>query len=232
MIKAWSPSRLNDYETCPAKAKYKYVDRLPEPSAPALDRGTRIHAEAEKYIVGKGILSPDLTRVEDELLELRKGYRKGRVRVEQSIALDETWAPVDWFSKHAWLRCKIDAVELGASGKNNKKKMLEASVTDWKTGKNNPRDAEKHGDQLNLYALAVISADIAETVRARLVFTDTGEVVTKAEGCLARKDVLTARENWEKRIVPMMSDELFAPTPNFTCRWCAFSKAQGGPCKF
>jgi putative RecB family exonuclease len=232
VIKAWSPSRLNDYDTCPAKAKYKYIDRLPEPPAPALDRGTRIHAEAEAYIIGKGVVPADLVRVEDELLELRKGYRKGRVRVEQSIALDETWTPVDWFSRNAWLRCKLDVVELGASGKNKKRLILEATVTDWKTGKNNPRDAEKHGDQLNLYALAVISAGIAETVRARLVFTDTGEVVTKMEGCLTTKDVLTARENWVERVKPMMSDTTFDPTPNFTCRWCAFSKAAGGPCKF
>ena len=30
MIKAWSMSRLDVYESCPLRAKYQYVDRIPQ----------------------------------------------------------------------------------------------------------------------------------------------------------------------------------------------------------
>ena len=232
MITAWSPSRLAVWENCPAQAKYKFVLRLPEPPAPALDRGTRIHAEAEKYILGDDKRVPaDLVKVADEIELLRKGYKKGRVRVEQSLALNAQWVPTDWFGKDAWLRCKIDVVEVGKAG-GKKKLVQEAIVTDWKTGKNNARVSDKHGDQLNLYALAVISSGIAETVRARLIFTDTGEVVTKEAGCLTAREIPATRMHWEKRVAPMMNDEEFNPNPNFTCRWCAWRKSAGGLCKF
>lgn len=232
MLKAWSPSRLNDYESCPAKAKYKYVERLPEPPAPALDRGTRIHKEAEDFIVGAGKVTPDLKRVSKELKRLRKLHTAGRVRVEQSLALSDDWKPVDWFSRDAWLRCKIDVVEVAAPSGRKRVTNGSALVTDWKSGKNNARDSEKHGDQLNLYAVAVLSTGVAKSVRARLIFTDTGEEVAKPEGTMSLDELPAARVFWERRVEPMLSDTTFDPTPNFTCRWCSFSKIKGGPCKF
>ena len=232
MIKAWSPSRLVDYETCPAKLKYKAIDRLPEPPAPALDRGTRIHKEAEEYIMGDGQVTPDLRGVKTELKRLRQAYRRGKVRVEQSLAFDQRWKPVEWFSPDAWLRCKIDVVEQ-AKPKQVKKTLLGVvRITDWKSGKNNARDSEKHADQLNLYALSVLLGGDAEYATARLAFTDTGEFVEKPEGTLSMKDVPATKDIWEARVEPMLTDREFAPTPNFTCRWCAFSKAKGGPCRF
>jgi CRISPR/Cas system-associated exonuclease Cas4 (RecB family) len=235
MIKAWSPSRLVDYECCPAKAKYKYVEKLPEPPAEALDRGTRIHKLAEEFIIGAEKKVPgDLARVGKEMKRLQRLHKKDRVRVEQSLALNDSWKPVDWFSRDAWLRCKIDVVEVSPTVKNRGKIFdpVSALVTDWKTGKNNERDSRKHGDQLNLYAVAVLSTDIATRVRARLIFTDTGEEVCKPEGTMGADDVLTAREIWESRVEPMLSDKTFDPTPNFTCRWCSFAKGKGGPCRF
>jgi putative RecB family exonuclease len=232
VIKAWSPSRLVTYETCPAQAKYKYVEKLPEPPAPALDRGTRIHSEAEQFIIGDGAVSADLQRVKGELKRLRAAYRKGKVKVEQALAFNDSWKPVDWFSQEAWLRCKIDVVEEARPKTRNRALLKVVRVTDWKSGKNNARDAEKHAQQLNLYALAVLSAEEAEFATGRLIFTDTGEFVEKPEGTLSMKDVLTTREIWEARVEPMLTDKEFAPTPNFTCRWCAYSKAKGGPCKF
>jgi len=233
VIKAWSPSRLVDYETCPAKLKYKAIDRLPEPPAPALDRGTRIHSEAEAFIIGnQKQVTPDLVQVKDELKRLRQAYKKGKVRVEQALAFTQKWKPTGWMDKDAWLRCKIDVVEEAPPKKARKSLLKVLRVTDWKSGKNNEQDAEKHGDQLNLYALSVLSTGATEYATGRLVFTDTGEFVEKPEGTLSMADVLTQREKWDARVEPMMTDTVFAPNPNFTCRWCAFSKAKGGPCRF
>lgn len=232
MIKAWSPSRLATYDLCPAKLKYQAIDRLPEPPAPALDRGTRIHKEAEEYVTGSGKVTEDLQGVRGELKRLRAAYRRGKVRVEQGLAFDQRWKPVDWFDPKVWLHCKIDVVEEAPSRKEKKTLVKVLRITDWKSGKNNARDSDKHADQLNLYALSVLSMGSAEYVTGRLVFTDTGEFVEKPEGTMGIADVLTAREKWAERVEPMLTDKDFAPTPNFTCRWCAFSKAEGGPCRF
>ena len=52
-IDRWSYSRLGTYESCPKKAYYSYVEKIPQEQHPAAQRGTRIHQLAEDYIVGK-----------------------------------------------------------------------------------------------------------------------------------------------------------------------------------
>ena len=67
-IKAWSYSRLVDFEQCKLRAKLKYIDRIPEPARPlppgktehANDRGTRIHDAAERFVRGGVELIPEL----------------------------------------------------------------------------------------------------------------------------------------------------------------------------
>ena len=46
-ITTWSYSRWTTYEDCPARARYKFLDRLPDPSGPGEDRGTALHKAAE-----------------------------------------------------------------------------------------------------------------------------------------------------------------------------------------
>ncbi len=45
---ALSPSRLNDFTQCPLLFRFRSVDRLPEPAAPAAARGTLVHAVLER----------------------------------------------------------------------------------------------------------------------------------------------------------------------------------------
>ena len=74
-IKSCSPSRLNDYESCPLKAKLKMIDKIPEPERPlppgktehANDRGTRIHGEIEAFVKGTGPMPIEARRFKDEL---------------------------------------------------------------------------------------------------------------------------------------------------------------------
>ena len=57
-ITSWSFSRWNVYNTCPAQAKYKFIDKLPEPGSPAMDRGSAIHKGVEQYILGAAAKPP------------------------------------------------------------------------------------------------------------------------------------------------------------------------------
>ena len=74
LIKAWSFSRLSDYQKCPAMAKFKYLDKIVNPDdqkSEALQRGARIHELAEGYLKGTiARLPKELKSFEDEFKKL------------------------------------------------------------------------------------------------------------------------------------------------------------------
>ena len=246
MITAWSPSKLEKYETCPLKCKLETVDKLcpicfagglkgwePQictkcggspPVGEALTRGARLHKAAEDYISGR-VAAPDdaLDPVVPWLEKYRAGYRKALVRLEVELALTKDWKVTGWFAKNCWLRCKIDVQDM--------MKKTTWGVADWKTGKYKP-DGE-FSDQLNIYSTALMSAfDIPKSVESKLIFIDAGKEVERPEGTVKRKDLPKAQKRWEARTKAMLSDEIFPPKPNYSCRWCAYAKSRGGPCQF
>lgn len=246
MIKSWSPSLLEAYEDCPLRAKLGRVDKLcprcfkgrlkgfeaPRcdtcgaliEQPPPLVRGTLVHAQAEAYITGreKG-LPENLVAVKGAINPLRTGYKKRTVRVEVELAVDSRWKPVQWFSKDAWLRTKLDVLHFLKAGV--------AKITDWKTGRFKPDGA--YADQLEIYATAALcSFDVLDTATSRLVFTDAGEVVERPEGTVTRATLEAAKKKWTKRSLPLFKDTTFAPKPSMGCRWCDYSRNKGGPCVY
>jgi RecB family exonuclease len=229
-LTAWSPSRLKTYEACPAQAKYKFIDKLPEPASPHLDRGTMLHKACEEYVNGvRTAIDPELSAIVLTLKNLRAKFKKGKAKVELSLAVNNKWEPVDWFHPKTYARFKIDVVELAP-----KKAML---ITDWKTGQFRPSDEYK--EQLELYNVAVLSHKMGTGAAARLVFVDTGRMWPDPKNrkgeppiILSAAGLKQAQKKWDKRVEGYLNDEIFDPTPNFGCRWCPFSKAKGGPCRF
>ena len=66
-LTSWSFSRYQDYKSCPAKAKYKHIDKLKEPPSPAMERGAAIHNLCEQYVRGTlAKLPPELKLFKDE----------------------------------------------------------------------------------------------------------------------------------------------------------------------
>jgi hypothetical protein len=156
------------------------------------------------------------------LKKLRAAFKKKAVLVELEVAFNEKWERVDWFDKAAWLRLKLDVLE---------RKATHTEITDWKTGKVRDED-QQYADQLNLYAVAALTAGMGTVTKSQLVFTDHGKVVKKKEGELTLDGLEAARQAWEQRVRPMFMDKFFAPNPSWLCKWCPFSKAKGGPCDF
>lgn len=225
-ITSWSPSRLSAYLECPRKARYKYVDKLSEPSAPALERGTLIHSAAENYIANRTSKLHEALRnpkVKSLVAALRKEYKAKRVRVELELAFDKTWRLVDWFGRDVYVRFKVDVLRLLKKGTGQ--------VIDWKTGRFKNEGAA-YDPQLNGYATAALSSGLVTSATAMLVFTDTGEVVERSAGVLALKDLSKAQKAWDKKAKPMLADRLFKPKPGNACRWCHFSTNKGGPCDY
>lgn len=214
-ITAWSYSRYRDYEKCPLLAKFKHVDKLKEPPNEAMERGTLIHKLAEDFALKRvKKLPPELKQFKAKFTALQKQ----KLLVEEQWAFNDKWGRVDWFAKDAWCRVKMDA------SYQSKKEVV---VIDHKTGRY--REGE-YTEQLELYALAALLIyTSAETVSCRLWFLDSGDEATYTA---TRADLPTLQKVWVTRTKAMLNDKRFAPKPGNHCRWCHFSKAKGGKCKF
>lgn len=217
-VTAWSFSRLQCYEECPAKFKYRFIDKVPEEKSPQMQRGIDIHKDAENFLKGEELLpAPTLQRFGALFQELREA----KPLVEEQWALDADWKPTGWFAKGkkaAYVRVILDAGVIYDD--------RTALVIDFKTGK----PWGDNTDQMELFANVTFCRhpDIQE-VETRLWYLDTGDekVATfKRKGLSARIDA------WEDRVEPMFTDTTFRPKPSKKCNWCAFSKDQGGPCQY
>lgn len=226
-IRSWSYSRLLDFEACPLMAKFKILDRIPEPERPlppgktehANDRGTRVHNECELYVRGEGPLPQEARYFEDEFKSLAAKFKKGMVSLEGEWGFDKNWQPVDW--KLAWLRVKLDA--------NIHLSNTHAAVVDYKTGKKFGNEV-KHGEQLQMYALAVfLRYPQVEHVTAELWYLDVNDL-TRLD--VTRPIGLRQLKPFDKRGRKMTEATEFPANPNaHSCRYCPYHPAKGtGDC--
>ena len=218
-IAAWSFSRYNTYKSCPKKAEFLYIQKMKEPSSPALERGSALHSMCEGYLKGwKDELPIELKPIWPMLEDLKSKHAVA----ELEFAFNTEWNPVDWFSKEAWCRIKADAM---ASLED--KSIL---IIDFKSGKLG--DNGQYIEQLELYALAALLTNPECTkVITRLDFIDHGKSI-EGDNQYTQADVAMLKKRWETRVNKMMNDEVYQPTPGNACRWCAFSKSKGGMCRF
>lgn len=232
LVKSWSFSRWMDYRSCPAKFKYKHLDKLPEPGSPAMERGSAIHKLAEDYT--KGVLKKlpkELALFKDQFADLKKQKVK---MVEESWAFTKDWTITRWNDwDNCWLRVKLDVayhnIEYNA-----------LVPIDHKTGKFREEKNDEYVLQLDLYGVAsMVQVPTVDVVSPRLWYLDEGRVYPdpekpdEAEIEFFPKQVKEMKKTWEDRVKPMFMDRTFKPTPSERgCRYCHYRKSNGGPCKF
>lgn len=228
-ITAWSPSRLATYEECPRRAKYKYIDKLPDRNSPAMARGIAIHESADAYIRWQiKSLAPSLLPVKKLITELRNEYKQRLVRTELDVAVDRNWTPCDWMDPKVYLRVKVDVIRLTEDKST-------CQVIDWKTGKFKPVDSKlgaAYDDALNLYACVALALGFARQASACLVFTDEGKTVSRPKGTVSLSVLGREQRRWAQRVKPLLNDTIFEAKPGDQCRWCVYSCNKGGPCEF
>jgi len=154
-ITSWSYSRYSQYSKCPASAKYKFIDKLPEPPSPAMARGDDIHKLAEAYAKGKlKTLPEELKQFEDQF----KILKDSNPEVEVTWAFTADWNQTKWDDwNNCKVRIKVDAACLDGTT---------VYVIDHKTGK--LRDG--YDEQLSLYAgAATLVYPHVKTVNTQLV---------------------------------------------------------------
>lgn len=227
---AWSFSRLNDYNTCPAKFKFKHLMKLPEPGNAAMNRGSEIHKLAESYLKGDiAKLPPELVLFKAEFQALRKLYKSKKLPmvVEDAWAFTKEWDQTQW---NDWVKCfvriKLDCAHFIEEG-------AVLVVTDWKTGKFREEQNADYMQQLELYALAAMLVyPNLQCVRPRLGYIDAGEWFPKTPIEYTRDRIPELKKLWEGRVKPLFNDKRWAPKPNRFCQQCHYRKSNDGPCQY
>ncbi len=227
-IKSCSPSRLNDYESCPFKAKLKMIDKIPEPERPlppgktehSNDRGSRIHEELEAFVRGTGPMPIEACKFKDELERMTKLYKEGKVSMEGEWGFDRDWRVAEWFQ--AWLRMKLDALIFLTP--------RHAVVVDYKSGASFGNQI-KHGEQTQLYALATcLKYPAIDFVTTELWYIDQDELVRNE---FSREQANRFYKPFDKRLKAMTDATTFPTRPNLvSCKYCPYHPVRGtGHCK-
>ena len=218
-LKTWSFSGLQLYEDCPKRSYLQRVKKIPQPSGPAADRGSKIHDMAEHYVDGTitdDKIPKELSKFEVEFRVLRQGYidNPNIIQLEQEWGYDKDWAAGDWKMRGLWLRSKLD-VYIQESQTN-------AIIIDHKTGQKFGNEL-KHNAQLMLYAIcAFMKFPALEHVVAKLWYLDKGETM---EQSYTRSQAMTLFPRWNTRALAMTSAVNFPATPNkSSCKWCGYGK--------
>lgn len=211
----WGFSKLDVFRACPAKFKYQFLDKLPQGSSPAMERGGKMHENIESYLNGwTSMLLPELVTWRPAFDDLKTKAFRG----EQSIGIDDKWVMLkNWFEKATWLRVKMDAYYIADHTMR---------VIDFKSGKYR----EPSRDQIEIYAIAGLSIEpTIEEVVAEFWFLDTGDIFTRK---YSSKELLDLRLKYEQGSNRMYMERLWDPVPSSACRYCPYSKTKEGPCKY
>lgn len=218
-VRAWSMSRLFDFENCPHAVYLSKVENMPSPSGPAAERGTAVHDHIEKYIQGEHAdVIKEMHHFRPLIDLLRDQFAEAKVEVEGDWAFDRVWNTTAWAAKDAWARFKLDAIHFESD--------TSAKVIDWKTGKKFGNEL-KHNQQGMGYAIAAFARyPQLEYVGVQFAYLDKAD---ELRGSYTRQQAELLRPGLEERADKMTTCTDFEPKPSFmACRWCPHAKVQEG----
>jgi putative RecB family exonuclease len=229
-----SYSRVDTYERCPLKFRFRYIDKLPSRPGPDLSWGSAIHAALEAWWDRKLPEPPPVEvmyralydRWDDtgfdgmEREEKLKWYRHARTilaRHHELYARDylpavacEQWFELD-IGDDVAVCGSIDHVARTPGGG--------LGIVDWKTN----RRAQSRGDvanslQLAVYTLAARELWGKEPEWVALDFVVPGVRVTVERDQIDVDGALTRLHD----VADMIRAEAFDPAPSRLCDWCDY----------
>lgn len=210
---AWSFTGMNQFKTCPKQyAEVRVYKSVKEVMGAEADWGDKVHKSLEVAVRDKVPLPPEHTPYQP-LVDMALSY-PGQVIAEQDIALDIDLQRVDWGDKSAWLRGKIDLLQMRENA---------ALVLDWKTGKVKP-----NSDQLRLFALMVFALYPAiQWVRTAFIWVKfrqrTIDQFTRDQAPMMWEPF---RADYKRLLHAVLNDQ-FPARPSGLCNgWCPVTQCQ------
>jgi putative RecB family exonuclease len=228
-----SYSSISTYETCPAKYRYQYQDKLPTTSSPALSFGDALHRTLYRFHDRPVPVAPSLEELH-EMLDaewVAEGYRDPgeealyREHARQILA-DYHRVNAGSFRIPAALEFRftveVDGVEL--SGVIDRLDRIPGGgyeIVDYKTSRRLPPKAVVDRDlQLSLYYLAAKKIWGIEPERLTLYYLLPGERMSTFRTPADAEDL--------RRRIAIVAERIaagkFEPRPNPLCDWCDFQQ--------
>lgn len=232
-IKTGSISRLTDYEGCPRRAMFKYVDKIPEPprnldgKEPANLRGDRVHNQCEAYIHGKIPEPPKEARhFIAELQQARLLWSAQRAATEEWWLYDRGWQVLEPKQPKSSMppeqayhpdTCFRSRTDLRVWVDPDYRHLL---IVDYKTGARFGNEI-KHAGQMNSYIVSgFLRYPTAMKVTTELWYLDHNELVSMT---CHRHQFQGFHANLERRYSVMFADRVFRPKPSHhACRFCPY----------
>ena len=243
LVKRFSYSQLNVYESCPRKYEYAYVLRVPQRPSAALSFGTTIHNTFKDFYSlliqsREGLDGITAVPTKEDLLKLYEknwvgsGYEsskheserkeEGRDIVrnyyENTFNKDEKALRLEEsFNVHIGSTVfvgKIDRIDLIS----NEGGVIEVCIVDYKTGKEKEEKDIKDNLQLPLYALFAEEKLGFKVKKAVYVYVETGKIL---EVDVSQKRREKAKEKLLE-VIDGIKERRFRATPGYICRFCDY----------
>ena len=229
-----SYSSISTYETCPAKYKFQYEERLPTTSSPALSFGDALHRTLRRFHDRPVPVAPSLEELY-EMLDAEwvdEGYRdpgeEGLYRDHARQVLTDYHrenAPSFRIPAALEFRFTIEIEGVQLSGVIDRMDRIPGGgyeIVDYKTSRRLPPKAVVDRDlQLSLYYLAAKQVWGIEPERLTLYYLLPGERMTTsrtpADAGDLRRRIATVAER--------IAAGKFEPRANPLCDWCDFQHA-------
>ena len=202
----YSYSGISQFKQCPRKFKAKYVDyTYTEPKSDQQNWGIKVHAHLEARFKEGTALPPEIaafTPIIDTL-----AAAPGQIYVEQKLAMDDQFRPVDYKDRTAHVRTIIDVTKI-----NNDR----AFIGDYKTGK-----IKYEYDQLALSSV-ILMVNYPEITSALGMFfwSKVGRRTSKEYSKMDLNKTWLPFGADIHRIEQALSSDNFPPKPTPLCGWC------------
>ena len=217
-----SYSGWGTFKDCPAKFRYRYIDKVEVPElekSTAASRGTDYHNSLEEFFKEEDTEVP-------AMLAQKFGHflftLKQRSPVpEQKYAYTWQWEPCDFDDPEAMTRGVIDLVVGDYS----------PEMFEWKTGK----EYETHHHQRMKYAMVgMLQFPDVEQFSVTGVYFDKSPRSAFITDTYTREQLPELQKYWKSQFlgIKVLEPRYMVPNPSPRCRWCHYSNKAGGPCKF
>jgi DNA helicase II / ATP-dependent DNA helicase PcrA len=244
ILKRFSYSQLNIYESCPRKYEYAYILKVPQKPSAAMSFGITVHNTLKDFYTllkrsQTGLEGITEVPGEEDLMEAYErswvgvGYdnsKHEKQRKEEGEKILKEYYENVFNEKEKPLRLeegfnvyigdvvfvgKIDRIDLEKKDGD----VTEVCIVDYKTGREKTEKDVKDDLQLPLYALFAEQKLGFKVVKAKYVYVEAGSEL--------EVDVSQERRNLAKEKLLGAIDEIrecrFEPTPGYLCKFCDYN---------